>query len=125
MSISLGFAEFHPLPLSPQNKLPVPELSDTGRKFYSIACLGDLSRRRFTEDGSLGEDGSIVDSQSSITFGGGGVLPSPSEPSVSESRLARFLRRDRAGSATCLGVGLPKTEALVGLARRSMPSPLN
>ena len=78
-------------------KLPVPELSDTGRKCYSIACLGDLSRRRFTEDGSLGEDGSIVDSQSSITFGGGGVLPGPSAPSVSESRLARFLRRDRAG----------------------------
>ena len=28
------------------SKLPVPKLSDTGRKLYSMACLGDLSRRR-------------------------------------------------------------------------------
>jgi hypothetical protein len=60
-------------------KLPVPELSDTGRKCYSIACLGDLSRRRFTEDGSLGEDGAIVDCQSSITFGDGDERKASSE----------------------------------------------
>ena len=57
----------------------------------SATCLG-VGRK--SEDRSLGEDGSIVDGQSSITFGGD-EQRGPSEPSVFESR---FLRRDRAGS---------------------------